>query len=209
MPEPFQLLAEHPALDFVNTLDNRFSAAGPKELLNNYGDLLQFGAESGALDAKSSAALALRCNDSAARKVLRSALKVREALASAFYGSIDADEKIPPEALQTLELQSLLAVRNRRLVRRPARSKRKLPISWEWSAGAPALDLPVWRIAQSGVDLLTSDEMRNVRACASDGCRWLFLDISKNHSRRWCSMAVCGNRMKANRFHARRVSACQ
>jgi predicted RNA-binding Zn ribbon-like protein len=208
MPEPFQLLADHPALDFVNTLDNRFSAV-PKELLNNYGDLLQFAEKSGVLGAKNSAALALHCNDSAARKVLRSALRVREALASAFYASIDTDRKIAPEALQTLEVQFLLAVKNRRLVQRPSRSKRKLSISWEWSAGEPAPDLPVWLIARSGVDLLTSDEMRHVRACASDGCRWLFLDISKNHSRRWCSMAVCGNRMKANRFHARRISVCQ
>jgi predicted RNA-binding Zn ribbon-like protein len=35
-------------------------------------------------------------------------------------------------------------------------------------------------------------------------CRWLFLDTSKNHTRRWCNMRVCGNRMKARRFHARR-----
>jgi len=33
-------------------------------------------------------------------------------------------------------------------------------------------------------------------------CRWLFLDTSKNHTRRWCDMKVCGNRIKARRFKA-------
>jgi predicted RNA-binding Zn ribbon-like protein len=42
-----------------------------------------------------------------------------------------------------------------------------------------------------------------VRACGADTCRWLFLDTSRNHTRRWCDMKVCGNRMKARRFHER------
>jgi predicted RNA-binding Zn ribbon-like protein len=40
-----------------------------------------------------------------------------------------------------------------------------------------------------------------VRVCAAEDCGWLFLDTSKNHTRRWCSMKSCGNRAKARRHY--------
>lgn len=46
-----------------------------------------------------------------------------------------------------------------------------------------------------------------LRVCRNPGCRWVFYDRSKNQARRWCEMAVCGNRAKAVRFRARRKSA--
>ena len=61
----------------------------------------------------------------------------------------------------------------------------------------------MWLLAQSAAELLTSASMEQVRACDADTCRWLFLDTSRNHTRRWCDMKVCGNRMKARRFQAR------
>ena len=52
--------------------------------------------------------------------------------------------------------------------------------------------------------MLPGADRQRVRACGADTCRWLFLDTSKNHTRRWCNMRICGNRMKARRFQARR-----
>src|SRR5207249_439631 len=52
-------------------------------------------------------------------------------------------------------------------------------------------------------DLLASDHLKFVRACESKTCQWLFLDMSRNHRRRWCKMNLCGNRAKARRFYAR------
>ncbi|MHB8059696.1 MAG: CGNR zinc finger domain-containing protein [Gaiellaceae bacterium] len=46
-----------------------------------------------------------------------------------------------------------------------------------------------------------------LKACRSDDCRWAFFDGSKNHSRAWCSMAVCGNRAKARAFRERQAGA--
>ena len=43
----------------------------------------------------------------------------------------------------------------------------------------------------------------NMKACRSDTCRWAFHDSSKNHSRTWCSMSVCGNRAKARSYRER------
>ena len=65
---------------------------------------------------------------------------------------------------------------------------------------APALLAPaLW----SAGDLLTGPQLARVRECANDKCLWLFLDESKNGTRRWCSMSACGNRAKAHRHYAR------
>ena len=48
--------------------------------------------------------------------------------------------------------------------------------------------------------LREGDQLQLVRMCAADDCHWLFLDLSKNHSRRWCVMSSCGNRAKVRRF---------
>ncbi|MBN1859137.1 CGNR zinc finger domain-containing protein [Candidatus Bipolaricaulota bacterium] len=80
---------------------------------------------------------------------------------------------------------------------------------WGWSDAEDQLEWPVWILARSAADLLTSDERDRVRRCAGPDCGWLFVDISRNHSRRWCDMADCGNRAKARRSYARKRQAAQ
>ena len=63
----------------------------------------------------------------------------------------------------------------------------------------------MWLLAQATVDFLLSEGSLQLRCCASETCRWLFLYASKNQTRRWCDMKVCGNRMKARRFYARKA----
>jgi predicted RNA-binding Zn ribbon-like protein len=67
----------------------------------------------------------------------------------------------------------------------------------------------VWPVAYSAADLLaTPDQLARVGQCQDDrGCGWLFLDLTKNHSRRWCAMDDCGNRAKAKRHYERKKSA--
>jgi predicted RNA-binding Zn ribbon-like protein len=67
-----------------------------------------------------------------------------------------------------------------------------------------ALDRMLWPIALSAAELLTSSHLTRIRECAGDRCDWLFVDTSRNHLRRWCSMAECGNRSKSRRFLARK-----
>jgi predicted RNA-binding Zn ribbon-like protein len=65
---------------------------------------------------------------------------------------------------------------------------------------AAALLAPVlW----SAGDLIVSPERGRLRHCLNDQCGWLFMDDSKNGSRRWCSMQSCGNRAKAHRHYLR------
>ncbi len=61
-----------------------------------------------------------------------------------------------------------------------------------------------WEVATSAVDLLTAGPLDRVGECPA--CGWLFLDTSKNRSRRWCSMATCGGRDKARRYYARHTT---
>jgi predicted RNA-binding Zn ribbon-like protein len=75
---------------------------------------------------------------------------------------------------------------------------------WQWDDTTPALDSPLWLIACSAADLLTSEQRGRIRQCSSADCDWLFVDRSKNRSRRWCDMAECGNREKARRSRARK-----
>ena len=72
----------------------------------------------------------------------------------------------------------------------------------------PQTELPLesvwWPIVRSARDLLTGNELQRVRECEVGTCGWLFVDRSKNHSRRWCDMKICGNRIKARKFYQRR-----
>ncbi|MGW0605507.1 CGNR zinc finger domain-containing protein [Streptomyces sp. NPDC002640] len=62
--------------------------------------------------------------------------------------------------------------------------------------------LPAWAAAADWLDLLASRPDR-IRACANPACVLHFFDVSKNGTRRWCSMSGCGNRAKAQRHYAR------
>jgi predicted RNA-binding Zn ribbon-like protein len=73
---------------------------------------------------------------------------------------------------------------------------------------APSPALPPARHALAGLALawarmVLTGEADRLKRCAEDSCGWVFWDVSKNHSRRWCSMRVCGNRAKARTYAAR------
>lgn len=72
--------------------------------------------------------------------------------------------------------------------------------------GDPATPLALEAaLAVSALSLLSGETMKRIRICAN--CGWLFLDRSRNSSRLWCDMAVCGNRRKASRHYRRRKAA--
>jgi predicted RNA-binding Zn ribbon-like protein len=205
MPSTFQLIAADPTLDFVNTLDNRFVASGPVELLYGYEDLLRFVEQAGIVDAKIVAALARNKNSAAAGRSFASALELREALASLMYGRWTSARPPDAKTLKTLERHFLASEAHTELVWiSPSSDQSATSLDWSWGRFEKDPALPVWALAQLAARLLTSTAMAHVRMCECETCRWLFLDTSKNHTRRWCDMKVCGNRMKARRFNARR-----
>jgi predicted RNA-binding Zn ribbon-like protein len=73
--------------------------------------------------------------------------------------------------------------------------------TWDWTDGN-TLDAPLWAVARDAGNLLTSESLQRLRECDGDVCGWLFLDLTKNGSRRWCDMRGCGNRAKVRRYRA-------
>ncbi len=191
----YQLVGGHAALDFVNTLDWRFREGAPEELLASYGDLIAFAEQSELLSARQAKALRRGADGKTAERVLEDARALREALAEILYAQVD-EKKPAPTALKTVE-EWLKAVRDRQTLQH-AQGR----MAWALPERSEDAELPVWLLAQNAEELLTSGAMDKVRACAKPDCRWLFLDTSKNHTRRWCDMKLCGNRMKARRFKA-------
>ncbi len=63
------------------------------------------------------------------------------------------------------------------------------------------LEKLIGEVVQSAADLLISKQAVQVKQCA--GCGWLFYDSTRNRSRRWCDMRVCGNKAKARRHYER------
>ena len=203
----FNLCGGHAALDLVNTLDDRFSADRPKELLADYSDLLRLTEQSQLLDSRQAALLAKSITPAAAARTLRSARELREALAAVLYARVDGRPPSPAD-IRILERRFHDASRHRELRwERAAAGLHGNPgMQWQWGRFAKEADLPLWTLAEAASQLMLSNAMEQVRACGADNCRWLFLDTSKNHTRRWCDMKVCGNRMKARRFQARHAS---
>jgi predicted RNA-binding Zn ribbon-like protein len=186
----FDRTGGHLALDFANTVDGRH-APPTTDHLATFADLVEFARQAElvpAAEAQRLARLGAQRADAAAA-VLAEAVALREALYRIFFAV--AGEKTPQA--------SDLAVLNAH----HARFRLDERFRWEWSARSSGLDVFMGTVVRTAIDLLTSERRDRVSTCANEKCQWLFLDTSKNRSRRWCTMASCGNRAKARRFHDR------
>ena len=73
----------------------------------------------------------------------------------------------------------------------------------QWIASAEDdLDRILWEIGRATGRLVVSPRLGRIRACAASDCGWWFVDDTKNRSRRWCDMKICGNREKIRRFRS-------
>jgi len=190
-PHRFELRGGHPALDFLNTIHD-WTAEIARDYLATFGDAVRFGEAAGLLTRAEARRLAGSANDAELERLreLRSLLeRIARALVS---GHAPAARDL--DALAAAEATAAEATRLRAA---SAQLRRVIPVD---EAGPAVLRL---RIADAAVELLTSDRMRRVKACPA--CGWFFVDVSKNQSRRWCSMSTCGASAKAKRYYYRRV----
>jgi predicted RNA-binding Zn ribbon-like protein len=188
-------------LDFANTVDDR-PDVHPQEHLNSYHDLVSWGQQAQVLAEREAQSLLEEAarRPAEATNVLERALGVREAIFRIFKS---VSEDIVPEEDDLVSLSAAVAGAqvHARIVPKAG------GFDWDWSGTANELDRMMWPVVRSAADLLTSDELDDIRLCASETCNWLFMDTSKNHSRRWCDMKSCGNRAKARRFYGRKKSS--
>jgi predicted RNA-binding Zn ribbon-like protein len=199
-PDPTQLklIGGRPCLDFVNTVGSRMSQTGESyEWLTSYEGLLVWCRHAGVLSGDAVAALLESAESQAdeAAAVLARAQALREALYRIFV-AVAADGDPAPADLAILNAALAATLNRRRLVRTAA------GFGWTWADPPGALDAMLGPLAESAAAVLTSADVARVRQCGDDECAWMFMDTSRNHSRRWCDMEDCGNRAKARRhFH--------
>jgi predicted RNA-binding Zn ribbon-like protein len=185
------------SLDFANTVGSHNSDA-PNEHLTSYRALIAWSRHTRILSNRSAQRMldqAEHRNDEAQR-VLERASVLREAIYRIFSAVSEGGTPAPAD-LDILNETLSAALAHACVV--PTRQG----FTWGWVRDDEALDQMLWYVARSAADLLTSRERSKVRECANTTCGWLFVDTSKNHSRRWCSMSDCGNRAKARRHYAR------
>ena len=186
------------ALDFVNTASQR--VGGPfKEKLIDYAALVRFVEEADAIDGSDGQVLLgiAGKNARAATAVVEDARELREAIYRTFSAQgrgVEADAA----DLDTISKHYANAVAHQRLANTPD------GFQFAWPDPPISLEQVLWPVAVSATELLVSDDVARVKECATDNCNWLFLDSSKNKSRRWCEMKECGNRAKARRHQARK-----
>jgi predicted RNA-binding Zn ribbon-like protein len=99
-----------------------------------------------------------------------------------------------------------LAAFNRALAASPQRKsieRTKNGFGWSVETASPTVATLLAPVLWSAGALLTGPQLAQIRECANDECLWLFVDDSRNGSRRWCSMQSCGNRAKARRHYLR------
>ena len=198
IPPSSKLVAGELCLDFANTADWHASRR-PRETLTSYETLLAWAVRAGVLPAEDAARLGWEAarHPVAAVAALRQALALREAIYRVATSMVSRQAPLPAD-VEKLDHALAGTLQHRRLAVGPDGP------AWTWNHDGRALERVVWPVALSAGDLFTSDRRERIGQCADDrGCGWLFLDTTKNHSRKWCAMDDCGNRAKAQRHYRR------
>jgi predicted RNA-binding Zn ribbon-like protein len=181
-------------LDFCNTVGGKRGGI-TREYLPAYRDLLGWSEQAG-LIGKAEAKLlqsAAEARPGEAAEVLTRAMALREAI---YHIVADRATGRKGSAADVAILNEEIA----RTLGRLRVAKQKDGFGWEWAREVASLDWAIGPIVRSAAELLTNaPDLEKVRRCEGLNCGWLFLDASKNHSRRWCDMGDCGNRAKVRR----------
>jgi predicted RNA-binding Zn ribbon-like protein len=143
---------------------------------------------------------ALATSPDQAVELLARALALRSAIQE--IGAAIGDARTPPGSAL-----AALADLHGACLRRSVLSASPDGCRWRWAVETAPVEAALGPIALAAVALFTHGDFRRIKQCGGRACGWLFYDTSKNNSRRWCEMEVCGNRAKQRRLAARRGSA--
>ena len=185
------------ALDLANTASRR-SQPEPQDKLHGYEDVVVWGERTGLFDARRARAMRAeaRRRPDVAEAVLARTVELRETIYRIF-SALGADAEPAAKDVRTLGayLKEGAALRS---LHGGAHGW-----TWRWEGGEEPLAQHLWPAAWAAAELLTDGDLERVKECDNDACTWLFVDMSKNRSRRWCDMKDCGNRAKARRHYKR------
>jgi len=188
---PFEWSGGHPALDLLNTLDERPSAS-PIENLATYRDLTRFAALAGLIDRRTAAQLARL--DGTGSPIAKRARRLREHLHDVL-AAVHSRRTPLQSDLDALSAAIRAAHAARTLVASPSPGLADL----RWSP-AVTFEIPLHACSLAIERLLIDEDRKRIRKCGASDCDVYYLDTSKGHRRQWCSMKNCGNREKQRRW---------
>lgn len=191
---PFEWSGGHPALDLVNTLDER-PFESPIENLAKYRDLVRFVELAGLVEPAVAARL-LRIDGRACSRVVARARKLRERL----HDVLAAAHSRQPARQLDLDAISA-AIQAAHAARALVASSSPGLVSHCWPHPI-APDIPLHACALSIEHLLVNVERKRIRKCGASDCDVYYVDTSKGQHRQWCSMKACGNREKQRRWRS-------
>lgn len=198
MPHAKDIDRAWPGLDFANTVSFHTSDE-PIEQLTDTAAVVAWAVENGVLDAAEAAATSAHESSVAqANQFVEDAIGLREAVFRAL-SAVAHSESVEQDDLGLLTRYARAGTANATVVRSGDGFK------FETSVADGNPELILWRVALDVVELLVHGPTDRIGRCEYDfpGCGWLFIDTSKNKSRRWCDMNDCGNKAKARRFNER------
>src|SRR5918996_425425 len=175
----FTLVAGDPSLEFLNTISD-WTAAEPREYLPDLSEAFRHGSLVGLLSPSEAKRLGALPPGAELRRLKELRSRLARIVRSAINGEEPADEDLHALASDAAE-----AAREVELRMAGHQLERVIRVE---KAGVATLR---WRLVEAAIALLASDELARVGACPT--CGWFFLDTTKNRSRRWCSMAMCGS----------------
>jgi predicted RNA-binding Zn ribbon-like protein len=186
------------SLNFLNTVNWRDSG-NSEDLFNTYADFLSWSSEAGTLTEAQREQLARQAGGSPEQAAI--ALRtLREARGALYRLLIVLVAGGHPGA-------DLLEPFNRFLSRALAHQQIEFApptARWVFQTAPLSLEYPLWPILLAAANLLTTQDLDRVHTCASPTCGWVFIDRSRNGSRKWCSSTVCGNRERVRHYYSRK-----
>lgn len=195
MQPAFVWLGNHPCLDFINT--ELMGADGRTDLLQTVPNLVHWLTSAKLVDTQARAMLLTKWHRSpASSRALELARELRSVL-RVMAERIAAGRGVPQTAIRAINVSLEADRSHRKLVCRNGKFVERF---YREYSKAAALLVPV---AESASHLLRECDLSRIRKCENFSCILFFYDQSKNSSRRWCSMNLCGNRHKAAAFYRR------
>jgi predicted RNA-binding Zn ribbon-like protein len=179
----FHFLGGNLALDFCNTVHS-VGYEDPQDDLKVWADLLSWGKQAGIF--RQYASIQGRPVDLTRLKDLRATLYQ-------LFSALAVGRKPGPELLARFNVHLEVALVHARLEEKDG----------SYTLTSQAKDVAGrlhFEIVTAALDLLSKGHLERLRECSGQTCTWLFLDTSRNGSRRWCEMKSCGNREKIRRF---------
>ena len=194
----FMFIGNHPSLDFINTLI--VQNGQPVDLLETFSDLVTWLAHARLLNREEAKQAERKWGGKPdGLRTLDQARGFRDTLRD-MVERIAAGKPVPSAAIEAINGKLRYRVGYPQLTGRSGKFER------EFQAESQEANRLLGVLAESASDLLCTCDFSLIKQCQNPSCVLFFYDTTKNHARHWCSMSVCGNRMKVATHYRRHRS---